>query len=93
MDHAPVMDTACRRGQASLEMTAALAGTVLLLLGTLAIFLWMNGHIVRRQENYEDDRPRAASVPQPNEEHPHIISWDETRWNEPTQTLRIFRKD
>ncbi len=48
-----------RRGQASLEMTVALIGAVLLLLGSFKVWLWVNERLVRRQQDYEASRMTA----------------------------------
>ena len=50
------------RGQASLEMTVALIGALLLLFGSLKVFLWVNERLVSRQMSYEATRVAAAST-------------------------------
>lgn len=45
-----------RRGQASLEMTAALIGALLLLFGSFKIFLWVNERVIQRHQRYEATR-------------------------------------
>ena len=52
-----------RGGQASLEMTVALIGSLLLLFGSLKVFLWVNERLVRRQLDYENSRAAAARDP------------------------------
>lgn len=42
-----------RRGQASLEMTLAMFGALLLFLASLKVFLWINERLIQRQVNYE----------------------------------------
>lgn len=69
-----------RRGQASLEMTVALMGTLLLLFGSVKVFLWMVERLVVRQQSYETTRV-AAGGDEPGK-----------RWNEPTAPLRIFNE-
>ena len=43
-------------GQASLEMTVALIGALILLFGSLKVFLWINQRIIQRQVSYEATR-------------------------------------
>lgn len=50
-----------RSGQASLEMTVALVGAILLLFGSLKVFLWLNERLVTRHQNYE--ATRVSGVP------------------------------
>jgi len=66
------------KGQASLEMTLALIGTVLLLFGSLKIFVWLNERLITRQQRYEATRVLAGSA-EPGK-----------MWNEPSQKLDIF---
>jgi hypothetical protein len=51
-----------RGGQASLEMTVALIGALLLLFGSLKVYLWVNERLVSRQMSYEATRVAAASA-------------------------------
>ena len=70
-----------RRAQASLELTLAMIGALLLLFGSLKVFLWLNERIIARQIAYERSRVQAgtdASVVQ---------------WNEAAKPLRIFGKN
>lgn len=67
------------KAQASLEMTVALMGTLLLLFGSVKVFLWMVERLVARQQSYEATRV-AAGGDEPGK-----------RWNEPTAPLRIFK--
>ncbi len=69
---------AVRRGQSSLEMTVAIAGLVLLLLGSVKIFAWLAERIVSRQQSYEATR-QAAGNGDPGK-----------AWNEPSKPLKIF---
>jgi len=50
------------RGQSTLELTAALVVIVILLIGSVKIFLWLNDSMVRRQVNYEATRVAAGSA-------------------------------
>ncbi len=50
------------RGQASLEMTVALFGGLLLLLGSFKIFLWASERIIRRQQYYDCTRSAAGGA-------------------------------
>lgn len=66
-------------GQASLEMTAAVIGALLLLVGCLQVFVWINQRMVARQQSYEATRlPAASTAPG-------------TRWDEPSERLEIFQ--
>ena len=56
-----------RDAQASLEMTVALFGAILLLLATLKVFLWVNERIIRRQQNYETTRVGGGQWTEPNQ--------------------------
>jgi len=67
-----------RDGQASLEMTLAMIGALLLLFGALKVFIWINRRIVLRQQRYEATRVVAGS------------SNSVTSWNEPTEKLTIL---
>ena len=66
------------RAQASLEMTVALMGAILLLFGSLKVFLWMTERLVIRHQHYEDTRESAASTT------------NMTMPAEPAQRLEIF---
>ena len=55
-----------KRAQASLEMTAAIVGALLLLFGALKLFLWVNERIVVRQRNYEATRASGGHWEEPN---------------------------
>ena len=77
--------SACQRGQASLEMTVALMGTLLLLFGSVKVFVWMTQRLVARQQSYEATRVEAGSVPQ-------VSSARVVQWTEPSERLRIFNK-
>lgn len=68
-----------RIGQASLELTLAMIGALILLFGSLKVFLWVNERIIARQIAYERSRVAAgteASVVQ---------------WSEPEKRLEIFK--
>lgn len=49
-----------RRGQAAVEMMIAVIGSMLLIVGSLRIWLWMVTTLVERQEAYEATRRRAG---------------------------------
>ena len=49
------------RAQASLEMTLAMTGALLLLLGSFKVWLWINERLVRRQQYYNCTRVAAGS--------------------------------
>jgi Flp pilus assembly protein TadG len=51
-----------RRGQATVEMTVAMLGALILIFGSFKVFLWLNERYVRRQRAYEATRTQAAST-------------------------------
>ena len=71
--------TAAHRGQASLELTLAMIGALILLFGSLKVFLWVNERIIARQRAYEMSRQAAGTSAS-------VVTWDE-----PNQPLRIFK--
>lgn len=54
------------RAQASLEMTVALIGMILLLFGSLKLFLWLNERLVTRHQNYEATRVSGGAWTEPS---------------------------
>jgi len=50
-----------KKGQSTLELTAALILLMLLLIGAAKIFFWLSGRMVHRQVLYENSRVPAAS--------------------------------
>jgi hypothetical protein len=66
-----------RRAQASLEMTVALLGALLLMLGSFKIFLWVTERLVSRQQSYEATRPTLGGV---------------RNYQEPSKRLQIFNQ-
>lgn len=61
-------------------MTVALVGALLLLFGSLKVFLWINERLVERQVNYEKTRVSAGSQ-------------DSLKlWEEPDKPLKIFKE-
>lgn len=72
---------ALQRGQASLEMTLALGGVLLLLLGSFKVFLWINERLVRRHQYYNCTRVAAGSSA------PGVVVWDDPAVHIP---LKIF---
>ena len=68
-----------RRGQTSLEMSLAMAGALLLLLGCIKVFFWMNERLIMRQRSYEATRVQAAGTT------------PDAQWLEPSQRLNIFK--
>lgn len=50
-------------GQATLEVTVALILIMLLIVGSIKIFLWLNERMVFKQEAYEGTRVSAGSAP------------------------------
>lgn len=70
------------KAQASIEMTVAMFGTLLLLLGCFKVFLWVNTRLIQRQQAYEATRLQAGTS----------TSTDPVRWQEPSERLRIFNE-
>ena len=79
-------------GQASLEMTLALTCGLLLLFGSMKIFLWMSERLVNREQAYERTRVGAASIRRlPRTPPLQDVSWDDSKWDEQTQKLAVFQ--
>lgn len=51
-----------RSGQVTLELTAALIMVVLIVVGTVKIFVWLNDRMIRTQVEYENTRFDAGSA-------------------------------
>ncbi len=51
-----------RDGQSTLEMSAALVLLLLLLVGSVRIFVWLNERMVARQIDYEHTTVRAGNT-------------------------------
>ena len=68
-------------GQASLEMTLAWIGVLLLLFGSFKVFLWVNKRMIARQQAYESSRVAAGSSTKAG-----AVEWDE-----PSEKLAIFK--
>ncbi len=66
-------------GQASLEVTLAMLGTLLLFFGCVKVFVWVAGGLAQRQYNYDVSRAMAADADAPIPSIPY----------EP-QPLRVF---
>jgi len=49
------------RAQVSLELVMALTCVLILVLGTVRVFVWLNQRLVFRQEAYENSRAQASS--------------------------------
>ncbi len=77
------------RAQASLEMTAAMLGVLLLLFGAFKICLWTVERIVKRDESYNRSRVNAGSTPL-DDRIRHKVGWDEAADHQP---LKIFSED
>ncbi len=69
------------RGQATLEMTVAIIGALVLLVGSVKITLWAAERYFTRVKNYDLTRKAAASAPAGT---PPDTSY------EPTTKLKIF---
>ena len=72
-----------RTGQASLEMTVALIGVMLLVLGSVKVCMWLTTRLVKRQQAYEATRVDAGK----------FGSNGYTEWTEPNAPLDIFTGD
>lgn len=59
-------------GQASLELTAALILTAMLIIFSFKIFVWFNNRFVARQAAYESSRVAAGSAA-----HVHVNIYDQ----------------
>ena len=67
------------RAQASLEMALALMGALLLLFGSLKVWVWASRRMVQRQQAYEQSRVDAGR------------QTGKVAWNEPSEKLAIFK--
>ncbi len=52
-----------KKAQATLEIAAAFACILILIFGTMQIFLWANKSFISRQQLYQKDRKDAANSP------------------------------
>ena len=60
-------------------MSVAMIGALLLLLGCIKVFFWMNERLILRQQSYEATRiPAASTTP-------------DVQWAEPSRRLSIFK--
>jgi uncharacterized protein (UPF0333 family) len=50
------------KAQVSLELSAAIVALLILVVGSLNLFIWLNKRIMLRQRDYESSRPLAASA-------------------------------
>lgn len=76
----PYLRQSASQGQASLEMTVALIGGLLLFAGSIRVFMWIAQRLIDRQASYEATRPTTANSPQ----------WSEPA-NDPTRRLDAVR--
>ncbi len=51
------------RAQVTMELALAMIGVVVLFLGCINTFIWLNRVMAARQKLYDDSRAKAASVP------------------------------
>lgn len=51
-----------QRGQASLEMVLSLICVLVLLLGSVKVFIWANEHLLLRHQDYEKTRVKTADT-------------------------------
>ncbi len=86
-----------KSGQASLEMTAALIGALLLLFGSLKVCLYFAERLVTRHQNYGTGRIVAASAVRPPPPFPEwgpLYPDDAANpLNKPMPKLNIFEGD
>ena len=66
------------RAQASLEMAVAITGALLLLFGSLKLFIWLNERLVGRHMTYNATRATAAG------DNPNAAY-------EPTEPFSVFK--
>ncbi len=88
-----------RRGQASLEMTAAMIGALLILFASMKICVWVAERLVTRNQVYENTRlaggsktrviPPLPFLPELNETTTPKPVWD-PKLDKPSKPLRIF---
>ena len=71
----PARSLQCARAQASLEMTAAMIGALLLFFAGAKVWLWVSQRLVTRQQGYETSRVAAGDQPSP--------------WVDPAKTIRL----
>jgi ATP/ADP translocase len=51
------------RAQTTVELALAMIGVVILFLGCINTFVWLNRVMAARQKLYDESRAKAASVP------------------------------
>ncbi len=56
-----------KKAQASLELSLALIGVLIILFGAFNVFMWVNKRIINRQRDYESKRVTAGSTHSSNE--------------------------
>ena len=66
-----------KRGQASLEMSVAMIGALLLLVACIKVYVWINGRLLNRQQAYEASRVAAGRA----------APGQGVAWNEPSEKL------
>ncbi|MBI2495482.1 MAG: hypothetical protein HYY59_02090 [Candidatus Omnitrophica bacterium] len=67
-------------------MTVALMGALLLLFGSVKVFLWINERLVARQVAYEQGDPPTGVGGRVQAGRTAAMVW----WREPSQPLRIL---
>lgn len=60
------------KAQGSLELAIAITCVLLLLLGSLKVFFWMNERFILRQEGYEGSGVISANVNYPMSNQPEV---------------------
>ena len=75
------------RGQASLEMSAAFAGMLMLLFCCCKVFFWTTARLIHRDEKYEKTRRDAGSQSMKSA-MAGTVMWDDAhnhKWDDPTR--------
>lgn len=86
-----IKDNRCNRsyrGQAALEVTVALIGAIVLLFGSLKVFLWINERLISRQIAYDEGKPGTGAggrVDAGSRTDGQLVLWEE-----PSKPLRVF---
>ena len=56
------MKVKMRKAQASVEMAVAIVSVLILFLGAILLFFWLNQRLLLRQQAYEDTRESATNT-------------------------------
>ncbi len=66
-----------KKTQVILELTVSLAVVVILMVGAVNIFVWMNNQMVQREKDYNDTRRDAASEDTQHSDKPVFVDESE----------------